>query len=118
MQANTALIAHIPKLKPARIALFTNSIGHMAIKVLRQRRVPIKKIFHRLFLSNRIHLAKPDPEAYRHVIKKLGAKPDEVLMVDDRPENIEAARKVGMRGIVFKDTTQFKRAIGAYELTA
>jgi HAD superfamily hydrolase (TIGR01509 family) len=118
MQANASLIQHIPQLKPARMALFTNSIGHMAIKVLRQRRVPIKKIFHRLFLSNRIHLAKPDPEAYRYVVKRLRAKPEEVLMVDDRPENIAAAKRVGMRGIVFKDTNQFKRAIAAYELKA
>jgi HAD superfamily hydrolase (TIGR01509 family) len=118
MRTNTSLVRQIPKLKPARVALLTNSIGHMAINVLRERHVPIKKLFYRLFLSNQIHLAKPDADAYRFVIAKLRAKPGEVLMVDDRPENIAAAKRAGMRGIVFKDTAQFVRALKRYELAA
>jgi putative hydrolase of the HAD superfamily len=114
MQVNKSLVKFIPKIKQAKVALFTNSIGHMAIDVLHKRGVPVRKTFDKLFLSNKIHLAKPDAKAYRHVIKNLKIHPRQALMVDDRKENITAAKKVGMQGIVFKNTAQFKKELAKY----
>ena len=116
MQPNKSLIKFIPHLRPAQIAMFTNSIGHMSPEILRERHVPAKKIFAKVFISSRIHLAKPETKAYAFVVKKLGLKPRQVLMVDDRPENIVSAKKFGMQGIVFKNTAQFKKAIRSYDL--
>ena len=88
----------------------------MAIDVLRQRKVPTKKIFDKMFFSNQMHLAKPDALAFQEVLKKLKVKPSEALMVDDRAENIQAAKALGMRGIVYKDAASFAKQIKKYEL--
>lgn len=117
MQVNKSLLHLLPKVKRARLVLFSNSIGNMAIEVLRRRRFPIKKIFDKLFLSNKIHLAKPDTKAYQYVLKKLKVRPEEALMVDDRAKNIASAKKLGMHGIVFKTTTQFQKDLRGYDLT-
>lgn len=115
MQVDKKLIEFIPHIKKAKVALFTNSIGHMAIDVLHKRGVPIRKTFDKLFVSSKIHLAKPDAQAYKFVIKNLKIHPAEALMVDDRKENIVGAKKLGMRGIVYKNAAQFKKELAKYK---
>ena len=116
MSTDQGLLHLIPKLKKTKIALFTNSINHMAQDVIRLRRIPTKKLFDKVFVSSELHLVKPDRKAYSYVLKKLKVKPVEALMVDDRLENIRGARKLGIQGIVYKNFRQFKRELKKYEL--
>lgn len=116
MQANKSLVRMIPKLKKAKIALFSNSLGHLAMETLKKRHLTGKKFFDRVFISTKMHLAKPNREAYRYVLKGLKVKPSEALMVDDRVENILPARRIGMQGIVFKSTRQFAKQLKQYQL--
>jgi glucose-1-phosphatase len=121
MQTNKSLVQYIPRLKKAKIALFSNSIGHMAIETLKARRLAGRrahKLFDRIFLSNVIHLAKPTRDSYQYVVRHLKVKPHEALMVDDRSLNVAAAKKAGLHGIVFKNTAQFKRDLRGYELVS
>lgn len=116
MQPDKKLLAFIPKLSKAKIVLFTNSIGYMAREVLKKRHLTAKRIFDRTFFSNIMHIAKPDGSAYVKVLKSLKVRPAQALMVDDRAGNIRAARKLGMRGIVYRNFAQFKKEIRKYEL--
>ncbi|MFE7275175.1 HAD family hydrolase [Streptomyces sp. NPDC057623] len=52
-------------------------------------------------MSCRIGSAKPEPAAYTWCSRELGLPAEEILFVDDRPDNVSAAREVGMRGHVF-----------------
>ncbi len=65
----------------------------------------IVKKFSRLYLSFQIGAAKPDPAAYQYVIRNLSAEPSSLLFIDDLAENVAAAMKCGMEGIVFKDAS-------------
>ena len=65
----------------------------------------ILKKFSRLYLSFRIGAAKPDPAVYEYVIHDLAAEPSSLLFIDDLPENVAAAVKCGMEGIVFKNVS-------------
>lgn len=46
-------------------------------------------------------LMKPGSGIYQTLIDRYNLNPSESLFIDDRPENIEAARKLGMHGFVF-----------------
>ncbi|OGE85843.1 MAG: hypothetical protein A3E28_03620 [Candidatus Doudnabacteria bacterium RIFCSPHIGHO2_12_FULL_42_22] len=116
MKADKALVHMIPKLKKAKVALFSNSLGHMAMEVLKKRHLTGKKFFDRIFLSTQMHMAKPDKQAYRYILKKLKVKPSEAVMVDDRIENLIPARAIGMKGIQYKNASQFGREIKKYQL--
>lgn len=48
-------------------------------------------------LSFEIGLAKPDPAVFGICLERLGAAPEETLFVDDREENVDAARRLGIR---------------------
>lgn len=47
-------------------------------------------------------LAKPDPAIYQRTLDRLGVRPAEAVFVDDMPENVEAARALGMAAVRFQ----------------
>ena len=116
MKTDQGLKAMIPKLKADKVALFSNSLGSIAMEVLKKRHLTGKKFFDRIFISTKMHMAKPDKEAYQYVLKQLKVKPAEAMMVDDRIENLLPARRLGMQGILYKNSRQFGRELKKYEL--
>lgn len=53
-------------------------------------------LFHKAYFSFDLHLLKPNPEVYEFVINQHGLIPAETLFLDDKAENIEAAKKLGI----------------------
>ena len=56
----------------------------------------VEEYFEQCFLSQRMHLAKPDARIYEEVIRQANINPDETLFIDDLKENCEAAEKLGI----------------------
>jgi putative hydrolase of the HAD superfamily len=55
------------------------------------------ELFDKAYFSFDLHLAKPDPDIYEFVMYQHKLKPEETLLIDDRPDNIEAARSLGWK---------------------
>lgn len=51
--------------------------------------------------SYQLGVAKPDAAIYTHTLQQVGVEAGEALFIDDKAENIEAARAVGMRAVQF-----------------
>lgn len=56
----------------------------------------VEDYFEQCFLSQRMHLAKPNARIYEEVIRQADIHPDETLFIDDLKENCEAAEKLGI----------------------
>lgn len=60
-----------------------------------------------LLVSQAVGLAKPDAAIYSLFLARLragvlpGAEPEHLYFVDDKPRNVDAARALGWRGLVF-----------------
>jgi putative hydrolase of the HAD superfamily len=54
-------------------------------------------------------MAKPEPEIYHLLLERLGTAPEETLFLDDKIENIEAARKVGIVALQFSTVSQLRQ---------
>jgi putative hydrolase of the HAD superfamily len=67
--------------------------------------------FDHCYYSCRLGAAKPDPRAFLIALGDCGAKPDEVLFIDDRAENIAAARNLGMHTITFTSASALDREL-------
>jgi putative hydrolase of the HAD superfamily len=52
--------------------------------------------------SARIGMAKPDPAAFVEAARLVSADPRRCLFVDDRSDNVEGARKAGMKAETFR----------------
>jgi putative hydrolase of the HAD superfamily len=49
-----------------------------------------------------VRVTKPDRKIYRHCLSGLGVKASEAVFLDDRPENVDAAKKLGIHAILFQ----------------
>lgn len=54
------------------------------------------------------HICKPDRGIYEVLLSRYGLKPDETVFLDDAEANIDAAKKLGIYGIVFSSLEQVK----------
>lgn len=64
-------------------------------------RFPALAEFSHHTFSHRLGIAKPDAAIYRHAVEGLGVPAAEILFVDDREENILAAREAGMVAVPY-----------------
>ena len=65
--------------------------------------------FDVLIWSYQLRMIKPQPEIYQHLLEKLGTAPEETLFLDDKLENIEAARHLGIQGLQFSTADQLRQ---------
>ena len=98
---NPAMLAWQEQLK--QCGLLTAILSNMGDNVLAniEREYAWIHRFDVLVWSFQLHLAKPDPAIYRHMLNELGVEPAEMLFLDDKIENIEAARALGIQAIQF-----------------
>lgn len=57
-------------------------------------------------LSWKEKVIKPDPTIYRLLLERYSLLPEESVFIDDLPVNVEAGRKLGIHGIVFRSKEQ------------
>jgi len=65
--------------------------------------------------SAEVRLIKPDPAIYEQTLDGLGVAASEALFVDDRENNIQAARALGMHAIQFQSVGQLRRDLQKLE---
>jgi putative hydrolase of the HAD superfamily len=64
--------------------------------------------FDVLVWSYQLRVAKPDPAIYLYALQRLGTAPADTLFIDDRPENVDAAIALGMKGLIFSTVAQLR----------
>lgn len=65
--------------------------------------------YFKIFVSSCfVGLRKPDERIYRLALDLTQMRAEECCFIDDRPVNVEAAAKVGMRAILVQDAGQLK----------
>lgn len=60
-------------------------------------------------------LVKPDPRAYKAILKEQRLKPEECIYFDDVNENIEIAKGLGFKAQKYDNLESAKRFIAKYE---
>lgn len=87
-----------------RTVLLSNAWSDMRKNIA--RRFGKLDAFEMQIFSAEVGLRKPVPEIFQMVLDLLGADPEEAVFVDDFSENVQAARKLGLHTIHFKNAQQ------------
>jgi putative hydrolase of the HAD superfamily len=105
---NPAMLAWQLALK--RCGIKTAILSNMGDNVLAnmERTFDWLSRFDVLVWSYQLRMAKPDPEIYLHTLRELGVEPNEALFIDDKQVNIDAAKALGMRGILFSTVDRLR----------
>ena len=96
-----ALVARLRALG-LRTAALSNTIAPHVAYMLGRR---LFDGFDVRVFSNEFGASKPDPSIYLETLRLLGlaGRPAAALFVDDREENVVAARRLGIHGLLFVD---------------
>ena len=60
-------------------------------------------------LSFRIRAMKPDPHVYAAAAALAGVADGSILFIDDRPDNVAAAKQAGWQAIAFESAGQLRK---------
>lgn len=69
--------------------------------------------FQWAILSYEVNAMKPEPGIYEAAIRKAGVAPHEIFFTDDRLENVEGAKAVGIDAVQFIDAEQIASELRA-----
>lgn len=70
--------------------------------------------FDGVVISCEVHSVKPDAGIYNYLLEHYQLNPKECLFLDDREDNVQGARAVGMQAEVYKNN--FEQIIEQYHL--
>jgi FMN phosphatase YigB (HAD superfamily) len=61
----------------------------------------VRRVFKAVLSAQELGLKKADQEAYRSIAAMIHCGPEEILYIDDKGSNIEAASRAGLRTFLF-----------------
>lgn len=110
------MVAYVKSLRfRTKVAVLSNIPADHADAFLAAQ--PWMRNLDHLAFSGKIHAAKPDPAAFHHCVTAMHATPADFLFVDDREENISAAKAIGMTGHVFTGLGNLAKVINTWLTT-
>lgn len=77
---------------------------------------PVQDLLDEAVLSFEIGVCKPDPAFFQRALEVLSAQAGETVLIDDVTENVEAARTLGLAGIVYGSPGQLEADLSALGL--
>ncbi|MCD8342600.1 MAG: HAD-IA family hydrolase [Clostridiales bacterium] len=91
------------------VALLSNAPAGYLHRVL--SREHLYSAFDTMIISSEVHMVKPDPAIYRLLLERQGVAPEEAVMVDDNPGNLQGAAEAGIDGILYTGVPQLLEAL-------
>jgi len=96
----------LPRLKQSGQRLFCLSNMHLASIAHLERTYSFFEYFEGTVISARLHLVKPEPGIYQHLLAEFSLMPEDTVFIDDMDYNCTAANEHGIRTIHFKTSLQ------------
>lgn len=97
-----------------KVAVLSNMPRDIGERLKKDLSLP--KQFDSLVLSGELRVLKPAPEIYNICLNDLRVKPEEALFIDDREENVDGARAVGIRALKFESVGQLAGDVAKFGL--
>jgi epoxide hydrolase-like predicted phosphatase len=101
------------KKKGIRVGMLSN-INDRYTKLIRD--FGFYEPFDPCLLSCEMGLEKPDPKAYELLLNTMKLPAEEVVFIDDKAENVDAAKKMGIDAIVFESSQQIREELVKREI--
>jgi glucose-1-phosphatase len=103
-----AIMEHL-KQAGLKCCVLSNTIALHWERLSSAREYPFLELFDHIFASHLIGCAKPENKAFSFVANALKVQMSECLLVDDTLLNVERAKAVGWRGILFCGIAELQR---------
>ncbi|MDD5005012.1 MAG: HAD family phosphatase [Candidatus Omnitrophica bacterium] len=101
----------VESLKDNYSLYMVSNINELHFKYLQQQFKDYFVYFSYIFLSYELKLRKPDLKIYELIIDYLKIPAEKIIYTDDRPELVNAAKKLDIDAFVFESTAVFKEEL-------
>jgi putative hydrolase of the HAD superfamily len=89
-----------------RVALCSNTSSvHWELE---RRRLPFGMRFDPAVVSYEVGVMKPQPGIFNALARAAKVRPGNILFIDDRPENVAGARRVGLSALEFRSVMKLE----------
>jgi glucose-1-phosphatase len=105
---NTLLL---PQLSADYTLIMVSNTNPMHIEFLRKNYPEVFVPFDHFVFSHEVRAMKPHPLMYNTAVEKSGVLAKECLFIDDREENVAAARACGMHACLFTAHDDLKKML-------
>jgi putative hydrolase of the HAD superfamily len=69
--------------------------------------------FKGVVISGHVRLVKPEKEIFEFTLNKFGLRAERSIFIDDTPQNVEAARRLGIKSILFTEAEDCSRQLNS-----
>jgi len=76
-----------------------------------RKKFGILQMIDRYVVSGAEKLIKPDPRLFQVLLDRYNLKAEECTFIDDNPDNVAAAQKLGMQGIAFTNAESLRKEL-------
>ena len=114
LQPNHAMVSFIHDLnKQSQGAIKIYAMSNISKEdwAVLSTKMPDWSIFAQVFTSGHAGMRKPDSEFYNHVLREIKQSPEETLFIDDKLENVQAAKSLGIESLVFNNSVNIIHAL-------
>ncbi|HEU4673425.1 MAG TPA: HAD family phosphatase [Candidatus Limnocylindrales bacterium] len=113
-EADEAVVEIARELRTAGIRTFALTNWSGRTFAIARRRFAFLDEFEGIVVSGEVGATKPDERIYRALLERYALDPGRTLFIDDRAENIDAAARLGIEGLVFDhDPAELRRDLAA-----
>jgi putative hydrolase of the HAD superfamily len=104
------------------LGLIQNLHGHYKLAVLSNSPPGLERwledwdmleLFDVVFCSGEEGVVKPERSAFETTLERLGVKPQQAVFIDDTEEHVQAARHLGLQGILFTSAEALQHELEA-----
>jgi putative hydrolase of the HAD superfamily len=106
-----AVLAGVARTKKYFLAALNNE--SLEMNDYRIARFHLRNYFKAFFSSCFLGVRKPDAGIYRLALRISQRPPEECVFIDDRSLNLECARELGMRTILFQNAAQLRKELAS-----
>jgi len=92
------------KSRTSSIWCLSNDVSEWSRKL--RERFELHHLMNGFVISGDVGARKPDPVIYKHLLAQTGGEAKNIILVDDRPRNLDAAAALGLQTILFGPAPQ------------
>lgn len=108
---NEGLLADVARLKVQFQTGLLSNMGSDSIGRLFTA-TELAQLFDAVVLSSDEGMAKPEVRIFELAAARLGCRPEECVMIDDSPRNLEGAQQAGMQTILYTTRRECLERLG------
>jgi len=118
MRANPVMMEWVRALKRGGLKIAVLSNMPIEISTYMRQYAPWFRDFDYVCFSAEVQLAKPEAAIFHACLEVVHSRPEECLFIDDRAENVEAARALGMHALKFVSVHELAADVQPFNLPA